>query len=150
MSSDGRYTTTLHVINSAIIKLGKLTVAGKVYRGMSERLLPQWLANPNDQKVRGGVEFGFMSCSKKEGEALKYAQRGERPILLEMQMGMIDRGADFSWLSQVHVFPHLSLIIPHFSSHSLTFYHLLLPFRLLTTLSVPARGRDPLCAALRA
>ena len=29
------YTTTLHAINSAIVKLGKLTVATKVYRGIS-------------------------------------------------------------------------------------------------------------------
>ena len=35
------YTTTLHVINSAIIKLSKLTVADKVYRGISSRVLPK-------------------------------------------------------------------------------------------------------------
>ena len=30
-----RYTTTLHVINSAVVKLGKLQVAEKVYRGVT-------------------------------------------------------------------------------------------------------------------
>ena len=30
-----RYTTTLHVINSAVVKLGKLQKAEKVYRGMA-------------------------------------------------------------------------------------------------------------------
>ena len=30
-----KYTTTLHGINSAIIKLGKLTKATKVYRGIA-------------------------------------------------------------------------------------------------------------------
>ena len=30
-----KYTTTLHVINSGVVKLGKLTKAGTVYRGLS-------------------------------------------------------------------------------------------------------------------
>ena len=37
------YTTTLHAINSAIVKLGKLTHAAKVYRGVSAAVLPEWL-----------------------------------------------------------------------------------------------------------
>ena len=45
------YTTTLHVINSAIVKLGQLTKAEKVYRGMSGGVLPKectpiWGSNP--------------------------------------------------------------------------------------------------------
>ena len=42
-----RYTTTLHAINSAIIKLSKLTVAHKVYRGISGMGLPNefWIHN---------------------------------------------------------------------------------------------------------
>ena len=45
-----KYTTTLHAINSAIVKLSKLTKATKVYRGLSGRGLPhrarptQWYA----------------------------------------------------------------------------------------------------------
>ena len=105
------YTTTLHVINSAIIKLSKLTVADKVYRGISSRVLPKSMKVKDEYSVRGGVEFGFMSCSRERGEAMKYARGasttgdGRTPpaILIEMQMGMIDRGADFSWLSQ---YPH--------------------------------------------
>ena len=34
------YSTTLHACNSAIVKLSKLTVATKVYRGVSGALLP--------------------------------------------------------------------------------------------------------------
>ena len=34
------YTTTLHTINSAVVKLGKLTKATKVYRGVAGGLLP--------------------------------------------------------------------------------------------------------------
>ena len=56
-----RYTTTLHAINSAIIKLSKLTAAGKVYRGVSGGVLPESCRKPNAHGVKGGVECGFMS-----------------------------------------------------------------------------------------
>ena len=42
------YTTTLHVINSAIIKLSKLTSATKLYRGVSGALLPRPLTMRDD------------------------------------------------------------------------------------------------------
>ena len=51
-----RYTTTLHCINSAVIKLSKLTVAAKVYRGVSGGLLPEACRVPNEHGVRGGIE----------------------------------------------------------------------------------------------
>jgi hypothetical protein len=57
------YTTTLHVVNSSIIKLGKLTPATKVYRGISGGVLPEQFRVPNAQRVRGGVEFAFMSTT---------------------------------------------------------------------------------------
>ena len=145
------YTTTLHVINSVTIKLSKLTYATKVYRGMSIDYLPAELEHQDESNVRGGVEFGFLSCSKQRHEALRYAHNKlhDKAVLLEMQMGcalateqlpgpcaatharpprwlqcqrpgafthpiqhivrclsarrMIDRGADFAWLSQ---YPH--------------------------------------------
>ena len=59
-----RYTTTLHVINSAIIKLSKLTSATKLYRGVSGALLPRPFWTPNQYNVRGGVEVAFMSCTE--------------------------------------------------------------------------------------
>lgn len=93
------------MINSAIIKLAKLTKASFVYRGISDKLLPRRLHDKDDIDVRGGVEFGFLSCSTKKAEALRYAKIGQtgKPILFEMKMGMIDRGADFEWLSQVRM-----------------------------------------------
>ena len=51
-----KYTTTLHGINSAIIKLGKLTKADKVYRGIAGMKLPDEFWTPNEFGVRGGVE----------------------------------------------------------------------------------------------
>jgi hypothetical protein len=50
------YTSTLHAINSAVIKLGKLSKAIKVYRGLSNRSLSRELQVPNEYNVRGGIE----------------------------------------------------------------------------------------------
>ena len=54
------YTTTLHVINSGIVKTSKLTFAGKVYRGVSGLALPEEFWTANDHGVRGGIEAAFM------------------------------------------------------------------------------------------
>ena len=57
------YTTTLHVINSAIIKLSKLTNATKVYRGVSGMGLPDAFWTANDYGVKGGIEVrGCVHC----------------------------------------------------------------------------------------
>ena len=50
------YTTTLHAINSAVIKLGKLMKVQKVYRGLSAKKLPKDMLTPDRHGVRGGVE----------------------------------------------------------------------------------------------
>ena len=99
-----RYTTTLHVINSAIIKLSKLTSATKLYRGVSGALLPRPFWTPNQYSVRGGVEVAFMSCTEDKEVALKYAaSKKKAAIVFEVKQGMVDRGADVAWLSQ---YPH--------------------------------------------
>ena len=55
---------TLHVINSAVLKLGKLTKARVVYRGISYRTLPKKMRTKDPMSnTMGGVEFGFTSCS---------------------------------------------------------------------------------------
>ena len=115
------YTTTLHLINSAVLKLGKLTKAQPVYRGISFRTLPKKLKRKKPDNTRGGIEFGFTSCSLSEKVANAYAnpdvQRGDlqnTPIILAMSMGMIDRGADLTELSQ---YPH-EKVCAH--SHALT------------------------------
>ena len=43
------YTTTIHVINSCIVKMGKLTKAQPVYRGLSGRILPDAFCAPHEQ-----------------------------------------------------------------------------------------------------
>ena len=51
------YTTTLHTLNSLIVKCSKLTKAVRVYRGTSRGVLPQSFWDENEHGVRGGVEF---------------------------------------------------------------------------------------------
>ena len=43
------YVTTIHVINSAIVKSSKLTKATKVYRGVAGGVLPESFWRPNAQ-----------------------------------------------------------------------------------------------------
>ena len=94
-----------HVINSSVLKLGKLSQARVVYRGISFSTLPTKMKRKDPESLtRGGIEFGFTSCSLDKAEAQVYAGSGEEanktPIILEMQQGMIDRGAGLSWISQ--------------------------------------------------
>ena len=70
------YTTTLHAINSAIIKLGKLTVAKTVYRGVGSRVLPKEFWEANEFGVKGGIEAAFMSTTLDREVALSYAGGG--------------------------------------------------------------------------
>ena len=64
---------------------------------------------PNEMGVRGGIEYGFSSTTTDKSQALSYAtgggggKQGEAMTIFEMQMGMVDRGADLTWLSQ---YPH--------------------------------------------
>ena len=96
-----KYPTTLHAINSAIVKLSKLTKPSTVYRGIYDHVLPDQFWTPNKDGVNGGIDGAFQSASLEREQAIKYATSGSKASLLfEIQQGMIDRGADFSFLSQ--------------------------------------------------
>lgn len=97
------YTTTLHAINSAIVKLSKVTIATKVYRGVSGRLLPEQFWQPNEFGVQGGIDGAFMSTTTDRAVAMSYASGDRGGFVFEIQQGMIDRGAEISFLSQ---YPH--------------------------------------------
>jgi hypothetical protein len=99
------YTTTLHVINSAVLKLGKLAKVQMVYRGIARRTMPKKMLNKGMDNARGGIEYGFSSASTKREEARRYATKDKAttPVILEITQGLIDRGADLEWLSQ---YPH--------------------------------------------
>ena len=100
LCGDSRYVTTLHCINSAIVKLSRLAKPQTVYRGLSGRALPSefWRGQGH-----GGVEFAFMSTTADREVAMRYAKAENKEAascVMEVQMDMIDRGADLSWLSQ--------------------------------------------------
>ena len=99
MCLGNKYTTTLHCINSALHTLGALATVGKVYRGMAGGQLPESFIKEDEYGAKGGVEFGFMSTTTNREVAVHYA-RGEAALIFEIQLGLVDRGADLSWLSQ--------------------------------------------------
>lgn len=100
-----KYTTTLHVINSSVVKLSKLTFASEVYRGVSGGRLPFHFRHADKYGVRGGIDPAFMSTTTDRSVALAYAgsSGGGAGVVFAMQQGMVDRGADIGWMSQ---YPH--------------------------------------------
>ena len=58
------YATTIHAVSSCVLKLSKLAVATKVYRGLQGAALPDRFFEPDEHGVCGGVEFGFTSTSQ--------------------------------------------------------------------------------------
>ena len=58
------YVSTIHAINSCVIKLCKLTKAGKVWRGTCYGKLPEEFWVPNSEGVLGGIEYGFQSTTR--------------------------------------------------------------------------------------
>ena len=100
------YQTTIHVINSAVVKLSKLTTARKLYRGLANTTLPDELWLPDGYNVRGGVELSFQSATENRRVAFDYARgkgADKAAIVFELQQGLVNRGADLSWCSQ---YPH--------------------------------------------
>ena len=73
-----KYVTTLHSINSCIVKMGKLTKCSKVFRGMSGMALPDSFWTENPFGVRGGVENGFTSTTLSRDVAMGYASGSSR------------------------------------------------------------------------
>ena len=111
------YTTSLHAVNSAIVKLSKLSIALTVYRGISGHTLPTefWVAN--DFGVKGGIEGAFMSTTLDREVAMSYASGGSRAgVVFEIPQGMVNRGADIRFLSQ---YPHeQECAVPTAHSHT--------------------------------
>ena len=97
-----QYTTSIHSINSIVLKLSKLTRATLVYRGFAGRTLPTSFWERDPANIRGGIEFGFTSTTTERDQAVHYAQ-GSASTIFVMRQGMVDRGASLRWLSQ---YPH--------------------------------------------
>ena len=102
--TQGSYVTTIHAINSAIVRLGKLQKPSVVYRGVSGGVLPSSFFTPDEYGVMGGVETSFMSTSLDRRIAEKFANRStdkhKCAMLFHIQMGMVDRGASVGEFSQ--------------------------------------------------
>ena len=104
------YATTIHGINSAVIKLSKLQVACPVYRGSTRAVLPAQFWQKDDLGLSGGVEFGFTSTTVERAQAVHYAQ-GQASLILESLMGLIDRGADIRCRKTCA--PHTPSLVAH-------------------------------------
>ena len=95
------YTSTLHAINSATIKLAAISPVAKCYRGISGGVLPEQFWHADQFRIRGGVEFGFTSATYERDVATQYASHDAGiSTILEIQTGMVNRAASLKWLSQ--------------------------------------------------
>ena len=67
--------------------------------------LPDEFWEANKYGVKGGVEPAFMSTTQEVDVATGYAagDGSKMGIVLEIRQGMVNRGANISWLSQ---YPH--------------------------------------------
>ena len=65
------FTTTIHVLNSLIMKLSKVQPAERVYRGTLGGVLPDRFWKPDEFNIRGGVEVGFMSTTRDRKKSLR-------------------------------------------------------------------------------
>uniref|UniRef100_A0A7S0YY27 NAD(P)(+)--arginine ADP-ribosyltransferase n=1 Tax=Hemiselmis tepida TaxID=464990 RepID=A0A7S0YY27_9CRYP len=95
------YTTTIYCIVSGIKKLSKvmkLPEDRKVYRGVQGIDVHEFVS-ADACGVRGGVEFAMLSSSMDRSVAFRYAGK-VMPILFEISVDGVDRGASVSFLSQ--------------------------------------------------
>ena len=97
------YPVTLHLINSALLKLGKLAAPTVVYRSLPGGVLPQSYWRPNSRGVLGAIESGVVSCVAEARVALLHAARasgGLQASVLAIRQADGACAADLTWLSQ--------------------------------------------------
>jgi hypothetical protein len=98
------FVTTIHMANSGLIKLAALLHCPKdrkVFRGYSGIKLPGFFYIPNSLGFSGGVEPGFLSTTTIKHVASTYASHGRKAIVLELEVGEVNRGAFVQDVSQV-------------------------------------------------
>ena len=99
-----RYVTSIHTCVSGMVKLSsvsRIPDTRKVYRGMAGMRLPKCFWSTNQWGARGGVELAFLSTTTRREVAMQYIPQGKAlPTVLEIEVGMIDKGASVSLLSQ--------------------------------------------------
>ncbi len=99
------YTTTIHTLVSAVIKLSRITAVPHnrlVYRGLGGMVLNEmWSSGDKEMGVRGGVEYGFLSTTLNKKIALEYSGvESGNGIVFEINVGAIDNGAQLDSISQ--------------------------------------------------
>ena len=82
-----RYPTTIHVLTAAIIKLGKIVPADKVYRAPGGALPKSFWCKDPQAGMQGGLELAFMSTTTAKDEAMEYARRSSGMVLFEISRG---------------------------------------------------------------
>ncbi len=102
--SGNRYTTTIHVLVSTVLKISqktKVPEGRRVFRGLGGMVLDDKWFNSDVRRTRGGVELGFLSTTLNRSTAMEYSgvKKG-RGIVLEIDVGAIDCGAQLDCLSQ--------------------------------------------------
>ncbi len=102
--------TTIYALVSALQKLAsviKMPDGLKLYRGLGGVSdLPESFKTPHANGGRGFTEWGFMSTTSEKHVAVYYASKGSQntetslPMVLELTVGAVDRGACIKELSQ--------------------------------------------------
>ena len=96
------YTTTIHCINSAIVKLSRACPLDprRVARGSNRLRLPERFAVKDKLGCQGAVEMGFISTSTNLEVACNYTRGGVMAMVLDIERGAMDKGASIGPLSQ--------------------------------------------------
>ena len=96
------YPTTIHCINSAIIKLSRACPLDPriVARGSKGLRLPRQFAVKDALGCQGDVEMGFISTTSDLDVACNYAAGGVMAMVLMIERGAMDKGASIGSLSQ--------------------------------------------------
>ena len=76
LTQGNKYTTTMHTINSAVVKLSKVTTATRVYRGIAGGRLPASFQTPNEcaspAPPTGDVRVGALTTEQAMWEAPRF------------------------------------------------------------------------------
>jgi ankyrin repeat protein len=104
------YPTTIFVVASAIAKLTRtqqIPRGMRLYRGFGGDVeFPNSFYQPDCRSCKGITEFGFLSTTGERKIAIQYSGAGKGkpfPMIIEIAVGSIDRGANVSAFSQ---YPH--------------------------------------------
>jgi hypothetical protein len=90
-----KYVTTIHCINSAVIKLSRVSplTPRSVWRGSKNMKLPLELAGRDHLGRQGIVEMGFLSLTTNRDMAIEYAAGDALSTVLHVTRGDRSSGA---------------------------------------------------------